>query len=213
MALNRDQVVKAIHDGIRSGNAKYEVWSRGQWIRDAGIESMMTVMIASSLYEAFTRHQSRQILSLEATFSEIENWAVVKKKSGPKPSLWTDGRKVDIAIWGNDNRPRAVIEIKRYWSTDCLRDIDRIIALLDRTGVPYGTLRYGVVTIGVTAVSGDKTKTIEQLAMSCDRKIRDHVGSRARVKTSTGKVLKWSHGGYNDQDWWTTGICAVLSQE
>ena len=51
MTITTKNIFKAIQKGTVTANKKYERWSHGWWLDDAGVESVMVVGIAEALNE------------------------------------------------------------------------------------------------------------------------------------------------------------------
>lgn len=114
-----DHVAHAILKGIKKANKKYETWTEGSWLSDAGIENMMQVYVAESCYSAVASEGLQ--VHVEASFAFFFDR--------------DDTRRADIAITDEEYVPRFIVELKRsnggHW-----RDVDKFKDLLIRLKTP-----------------------------------------------------------------------------
>ncbi len=73
MAITIGQIIKAIHDGTRIANERFEAWTGGAWITDYGVEQMMVTCIAETIHNRHhAPHQpQREWLMMEVLFWQI----------------------------------------------------------------------------------------------------------------------------------------------
>ena len=99
--------------GVQDANKKYEKWSKGHWLIDAGIEGHLVSTIARKL----SGHIGCGSLVMEVSF---------------------DGIFADIVLFDSKDRPICVIEVKRTWrpwnEDNCIEDLERIRDLVIRYG-------------------------------------------------------------------------------
>lgn len=126
---SQQEIVDAIDKGIRKAQHDYKdaAWT-ALW---QGPEYLITASIFYSLAD-LTRENS---LTLETRPTDLLNYLKGKPRPGrPRPVPRGSGR-IDICLWHKDeDRPRAIIEVKRYieaWKGHTKdTDIDRIARLL-----------------------------------------------------------------------------------
>ena len=122
MAITRDQIIAAVHQGFRTANGRYEKWSNGVRVTESAVEGLITSCIAGALH---ARQEVHEALFMEMTFSEI--W----RRSDRAPPTNGRGRRADIVLCNQRGRPTGVIEVKRKWNAgQCLKDVDRIQRLV-----------------------------------------------------------------------------------
>ena len=123
MAITIDQIHESIHAGARAANEKYMEWSKGLWLYDSGVESLLVCEIAEQLYQD---QSDTERLWLELSFGDILD--IFKVRS---PGRINRNQRVDIALLNRDSLPKFIIEVKRTWSNDLVRDdLDKIKSLL-----------------------------------------------------------------------------------
>ena len=52
MPITRKKIIESIHAGARAANEKYTEWSKGLWLYDSGVESLLVCEIAEQLYQS-----------------------------------------------------------------------------------------------------------------------------------------------------------------
>ena len=108
MTITTENIIKAIQKGTITANKKYERWTHGWWLADAGVESVMVVGIAEALNKVQQNHES---LRLEGAFQEIKYDSKASLKSGPLPKVIADGKRADIVLFDQKktlNRPASL---------------------------------------------------------------------------------------------------------
>ena len=180
MAVSRRQIVESIHKGSIKANTRYEVWSRGLWLTDSGVEGLMAAGIAEALGRQLGRRQS---LMMEQTFRNIAQWSRAAPRPGVRPATLRDTNRADIVLFNGRNRPTCIIEVKRKWGTkSCLHDLSRIRDLTRRNSFVHGgSLRRGFLAM-IIAESETATKTPRARIESKVRKIRRIVEDKFPTK-------------------------------
>lgn len=123
------QVVDAIDKGIREAQQDYKdaAWTP-LW---QGPEHLVTAGIFYSLADL----TKKDCLTLETRVTDVRRYLKGKPRPGRPPAVPRGTGRFDICLWHKDqNRPRALIEVKRYaeaWKQQTKdTDMDRIAKLL-----------------------------------------------------------------------------------
>ena len=151
--------VDAILDGIQRANIEYEKWSRGWWIGDSGVEGHVVSVVARKLYRQIAGGHS---LLMEVPFSDIREWAEAAPRRGRRRRALNGRNRADIVVVDGNDRPIAVIEIKRRWSRrGCFRDLTRLRDLI----IEYGPHRQGSLKKGYLAFMVQQQETRHETAI------------------------------------------------
>ena len=181
MAITRQQIVKAIHEGTIAANKKYEEWSNGSWVTDAGVEGLMGACIAEAVNEWQEQHES---LGMEVSFKDIKELSGAKPKRGPQFKAAAPANRADIVLFNRHVQPTCVIEVKRKWDVkSCFRDLKRIRDLIRTCALERGgSLRRGF--LAVTVVKAEtRTKSPED-----------------RIKERVDEIACFLHTNFNTED-------------
>ena len=73
--MNRGQVIAALHEGIATGVSDFHAWTRGEYLGDWGVESVLTSACARALAEKSVLVGSPKALSIEQTFQGIMDYS------------------------------------------------------------------------------------------------------------------------------------------
>ena len=127
MAIKKEEVVNAIFNGVFKAHKNYLNWS-GDWIGDAGVESLLVVEIAGALHAL---QGEKECLKMEFSIeSMIKKMSDVKRRS--KSKALNPGNRVDIAMLNSKGKPINVVEVKRKWGKqDCVQDLKDIQKLVE----------------------------------------------------------------------------------
>lgn len=138
--MKKDEILKAIRNGLRLGCYAFSKWSEGHAINEYGAEGILVTHICGQIGRSLN-HEPGRYLTVEEPFWNIDAGT---QKRGRKPKILSDGNRVDICLWNNEN-PVAVIEVKRKFDNrSCEKDIRRVEGLIDRYGRHSGgTLQFG----------------------------------------------------------------------
>lgn len=161
--MQRKIVVNAIVTGIQKANKTYEKWTDGGWLHDGGVENLMSVKIADTIYEKALNENGNknETLALEVLFSQIEEHSQCDTKPGAKPKVLQANHRADLVLFHANWCPAAAIEVKRKWEyKSCNRDLERLIALLKRHGKhSNGSLKFTCLAVFLAFKSEDKLHT------------------------------------------------------
>lgn len=125
----QEEVLSAVIRGIRRAQDDYK---KAAWTALCqGPEHLITANIFYSLAEL----TKQDCLTLETSLSAIRSYLEAKPGRGRPPASLRGTGRVDICLWHKDeNRPRAVIEVKRWaeaWTARASdKEIDRMSRLL-----------------------------------------------------------------------------------
>lgn len=209
--------VDAILDGIQKANIEYERWSRGWWIGDSGVEGHVVSVVARKLYRQIANGHS---LLMEVPFSDIQEWAEAAPTRGRRRRALNGGNRADTVIFNGNDRPIAVVEIKRRWShRACFRDLTRLRDLIVAYGPRrQGTLRKGYLAFMVQQKETRRETAIERLHWKIEA-ISDTVlegfnaqGLELDCFRSSARTYPLRYRTRHDQDNWAhAAVCIRLS--
>ena len=181
-----DKIIKKTLSGIVKAQKDYEGWSGGSlWLRHAP-EYMLTTYIAKDIGAYYLTLESsvRDTLTLESSARDIVQDARGIGSGRLPEAVRLDG-KIDITLWrGNDETPRAVIEVKKQISNakaiKIKNDIIRIKHLLrkEENAFEFGLIAFCTANKGG---GGDGTKaraTIEERLENIECRTRKILGRK-----------------------------------
>ena len=143
MAITKEEARNAILDGVFQAHEDYLNWS-GDWIGEAGVESLIVVKIAAALHTKLGKNEG---LKLEFSIENIHQMSDVKRRSTPK--ALNPGNRVDIALFNSKGKPIHVVEVKRRWiKKSCVQDLQEIHKLVE----VYGPKKGGAMKSGFFVV-------------------------------------------------------------
>jgi hypothetical protein len=192
----KQQVLDAIDKGIRRAQDDY---------RDAawtplcqGPEYLLTV----GVFYALLRLTKRDSLTLENQPTELLEWLKRRPRPGRPRSVSRGTGRIDICLWHKgENRPRAIIEVKRRvgdwrkYTKDT--DIDRIAQLLLANTVHR--FEFGILASCIHHVVGDDNKNqikqkidshLENLRQAIEEKLDSRLGVRLEPSDFEPLLLK-----------------------
>ena len=217
MATTRSLVAKVALGAINSANVKYEMWSKGWWVGDSGVEGLMTANIAEALALIQENDES---LVMELEFQYIVSESGVKLTKENIEALGPN-RRVDIALFDRSGAPAFVIEVKRLWTpSDCYSDLKRLRDLIRTLSTKSGgSLKSGFLatmlakkaTTNLTAV-----ERIEQEFYKIEEGLEssfDHKEQTIKCYFSTARKYPQEYReAHSQQEWASAAICIeVLS--
>ena len=149
MAITRQDIVGAIHQGISNADLKYEEWTRGSTVLNAGVESLMVSTVTETLNDR--QRGSNESLDLECSFADIIAYSGARRPPGRRRAILKGGNRADIVLFNGYEKPTCVIEIKRTWSAEqCISDLNRIRDLVDACSRKKGgSLRRGFLAMWI----------------------------------------------------------------
>ncbi len=176
--ISQNQIVEAIMDGIEKAQKTYKEWSGGDWLNRTA-EHVMNGFIARSIMEI----PGSKYLEIEPRTKETIKAADANRRGKLAQELRPQGH-IDMCLWGANNSPRAVIEIKHnlynYYG-QCKGDIDRIQSSLRS---PNTSLQFGVFAF-YSSVDGGRVTAKEKLERIFNR-------TKKRIEADYGKSFKVS---------------------
>lgn len=133
MSITIAEIHRSIHGGARGANKKYTKWSKGLWLNDSGVESLLVCEIAERLYQA---QSDTERLWLELSFGNILDLFEVRNRREINIH-----QRVDIALLDRNKRPKFIVEVKREWNNNYVRnDLDKIKNLVQNCPLSRGFL-------------------------------------------------------------------------
>ena len=144
MAITKKQITEALHCGVIAASENYRQWSDGLTLANSP-EYLIVVEIASYIHAALGESEC---LRLEAPYRDVLAGAdVVRGRGAPLKSI-KDGKKADLALLKNGNKPTCVIEVKKNPTHDGLmRDLKRLRDVVYACRDKKGVLKHGFLSI------------------------------------------------------------------
>jgi hypothetical protein len=145
--VSKDDLANAVLMGISEANEFYHEISHGHWVSDSGVENIIQYKVAETLRRFFV-NSGRSDYSI---FLEYPIYDFVYESGGIGAGRWPEiiygPKRLDIAIFDDQDKPIVPIEIKRSVSGDYLvRDVERVAAILKKcTSRGRGSLEFGIV--------------------------------------------------------------------
>ena len=217
MAITKGGIVEAIQEGTSVANARYESWSNGSWITDAGIEGLMVTYIAEAVSK---RQEDYESLNLEVSFVEIRESSNAKVARGRKHKTLSGRNRADIVLFNRFYRPTCVIEVKRLWNADqCWKDLERIRDLIHTCSHRReGTLRRGFMTMMI-AKEATKTKSADLRIEEQSNKIMELIDIDFKSRGQDIRFYMGQTEGTGEQfeelygDWKSASFCIELASK
>jgi len=209
MAITKDDIIAAIHEGIEHANTKYEEWSKGYWITDSGIESLMTICIANTVRGYQAQHES---IMMEVPLKHIMKESRAQPTPGQKPATIKGNKRADIVLFNGQKNPICIIELKRLWNkSECFKDLKRIRDLITKcSSMKGGTLRRGFLGLMVPKRATE--------AKSSNDRILEQIGKIKKLiceefKTNNLKICFHSSNSFSGihPDWKAASLCIEIS--
>lgn len=130
--LSRKKIIELTLNGIETSIELYQKWSGGEWLCNAP-EYLLTVKIAESIAKEIDNIGGKELITLEDNLDYLLDLANAKGKGSMSRKVRKNGR-CDISIWREDEKPKALIEVKNsvFSLKKITSDIDRIKEVLKR---------------------------------------------------------------------------------
>lgn len=131
-------------EAVEEANRRYENWTNGNWLNDAGVESIIQITLAELL--AKERRSPSHSIDLEVRYSDMRERSGVKKKPGAPHKLFRGTARADVVLFDGSEQPKFCFEVKRAWiSFTGANDIIRLCTLIANCGEHVGgSLRAGI---------------------------------------------------------------------
>ena len=214
---DKEAIKEAILDGIGAANVRYEVWSRGWWVTDSGVEGHVVSTIAEKLYRQIAGQGS---LVMELPFGLIRQWSGAARPPGRPRKTLNSRNRADIVLLDTNGGPFCVIEVKRFWHEEkCFKDLKRIRDLILRCNRNEGgTLSRGFLAFMLAAWETDD-ESAEQSLKAEERYIRRRGRTQfnregLRLKCHTGPIRRYPRKYrrlHEDVKWAHASFCVELA--
>ena len=140
--IKKNDLIKAMHEGIKDAHEDFERLSGGRWINDTGLPKMEGFLVSKIFLAISKRMNDDETLVVELPFGYIEEWTGAEKRERPTEDM-SKSRRVDIALFNKMGKPVHVIEVKQKWvsGNDQGRggaDIEKLGKLLHKAGPTGG---------------------------------------------------------------------------
>lgn len=185
MELN--ELFKTIHLGIYKANELFTEWTGGWWLQAYGVEGFLVAKIAEAIMNP--KNENRPgFLTLETSFAAL--YESSRKPIGRKGDAASDRNRVDIALYHKNDTLSHVIEVKRFWSPECFRDLDRLCSLYQKCGRKSGGPRLQAIFVQLLDVGikrGEKNieRHFEMLEERCSEYLESKYGLGAKFSRGT----------------------------
>ena len=142
--ISQKQIIKATLQGINESVTLYQTWSGGEWLCNAP-EYLLTVKIAENIAIKINKHNENNLITLEDNVDYLLDIAQAKGR-GPVPKKVRKNGRCDITMWHENEKPRALIEVKNsVFSLKKIElDIDRIKEIL-KSNTSKSTFEFGLI--------------------------------------------------------------------
>lgn len=119
-AFESEGLRMAILAAVRKANELCQKWSGGNWLIDSDTEGIMRTAIAEAVFD--------QVASDGFVLFEPTPWAISLGCGWMSPyQSGEDGERFDLVVVDSERQPIYIIEAKRQWGNQVLKDIGRIV--------------------------------------------------------------------------------------
>ena len=142
--IDKDKIIELTLDGIETSVELYQKWSGGEWVCNAP-EYLLTVKIAESIATEIEEVAGKELITLEDNIDYLLDLANAKGKGTISDKVRKNGR-CDISIWSEDEKPKALIEVKNsvFSLKKIVSDIHRIKEVL-KSNSSKSTFEFGLI--------------------------------------------------------------------
>ena len=213
MPVGRRTIVDAVIKGIAEANTRYEKMTGGWWLTDSGAEGYMVARVAETLHAVLGANET---LLLEAPFDEIREWSGASCRRGRPHEVLRGRRRTDITLFDRQGKPTHVVEVKRFWNSKCLTDIERLLRLLDTcAGQAGGSLKHGLLGLLIATRSATWTGAKERVEIKAQR-IEDDVKTlpgmnQYKAQFTLGRMRRYPECWEDKEEFAAAGFCIALS--
>ena len=197
--MKREELIEAIHKGAHEANRFYCKWTDGLWITDYGVEGFMVSHICHSIQDY---RQDRGYLSMEEPFEEMIR-SSGRRSPGRRTERMTGSKRVDIALWNEQELVTHVIEVKRQWNQACYHDLDRLYDLQRK----LRSIQCGIFVMFVV-VEGDESVLQDRIDDLSDE-VTDYLDAKTDCKYRICECPA-KYGPYHNEDWTGTSFCVEI---
>ena len=144
MAITKKEITEALHLGVRATSRDYFNWSDGLSLADSP-EYLVVVEIARNIYKKLGRSES---LRLEMQYAKVLDGAGFTPGPGAPLRAIKGGKKADLVLLKDRDKPTCVIEVKKNPSHDRVqRDLKRLRDIVYACRHYEGLLKHGFLSI------------------------------------------------------------------
>jgi hypothetical protein len=143
--LTRSEIQSTILESIISASEEYIEMSGGLTLHNSGIEQALSYSVGKAIWEAAKRKDNAGYVTLETSFTDLENWSIAKGIRGRRGESISHKGRVDIAYYDMNECLRGVIEMKRWLDYSNIEgDVKRVYQLLRR--LDRGTIKWACLS-------------------------------------------------------------------
>jgi hypothetical protein len=165
--LSGNDAYELVKVASQSAADLYEKWSGGNWLSDAGVESLLQVEMARVLFEV-----EKGYITMETSLKQARAWDAALKLHELPESL-TEKSRFDLCVWGKRTGLTGILEVKRskeaWQQTKDMQRMRDMIGVFGKTA--GGTLRYTMVAMYLWGSSERRLKRAENNARNAFVKV------------------------------------------
>lgn len=205
----RQEIVNSVIQAIKQAQKDYK---KGAWTPLCQCPEYLTT---SKIFDSLLRLTKKDSLTLESKPSELLEYLDEIPRRGRPRSVPSNARlsgRIDVCLWNvGENRPRAIIEVKRSaetWKQDT-KYIDRVSWLL--TAKKYRKFQFGILASCIHKETGSDDKlesenkirnTIKEIQQIINQKLDDQLCSKLEQSDFELLPLKSDYNNAEDcRDW------------
>ena len=179
--MDLNNLFETIHMGIYKANKLFTEWTGGWWLQAYGVEGFVVARIAEAIMDPKNENRPAY-LTLETSFAAL--YESSRRPVGRKGTAESDRNRVDIALYHKNDTLSHVIEVKRFWSPECYKDLNRLCSLYQKCGRNSGGPRLQAIfvqllDVGIKRGEANIERHFEMLEERCSKYLQaKHLGAR-----------------------------------
>lgn len=176
MAITKEGITKALHLGVRAASKNYVDWSKGLSLADSP-EYLVVVEIARNIKKKLGDSES---LRLEMQYTKVLAGAGFVQGPGAPLRAINGGKKADLVLLKDWDRPTCVIEVKKNPTYgDVQKDLKRLRDVVYACRQYKGVLKHGFLSICLSDDT-DVNYKIDSVINTVDRFFKNERKARAK---------------------------------
>ena len=100
--IGREDIGKAVMEGVQAANRRYEAWSRGGWLTDSGAEGPVAAAVGEKLHGVLGGEGS---IEMQMPIGAILDWSAVGRRKRRPRFIMEPHNRVDIVILDGEWAP------------------------------------------------------------------------------------------------------------
>lgn len=176
MAITKEEITKALHLGVRATSKNYVEWSKGLSLADSP-EYLVVVEIARNINKKLGGSES---LRLEMQYAQVLAGAGFVQGRGAPLKAINGGKKADLVLLKDWDKPTCVIEVKKNPSYDGVqKDLKRLRDVVYACRHHKGLLKHGFLSICLSDAP-DVNYKVDSVVDSVGKFFRNERKARAK---------------------------------